>query len=196
MLNIFNVNKTFLCSMYNKGDFQLHSKTLPLSSPGDIHWLSFSTSLSSPSPAEKGLFILQSQPLKSCISVQGSELVLKECGRPTASMLWKWVSQHRLFNLGTSMCLGLDVANTTQPLGMFECDVAIPVMWWRCRRNSLFGASQWKLATAGQLVVVKKNSYHEWIRYDTNQEGPCSYPYEGESPKQPAPTNRHNLKYF
>ncbi|XP_075903763.1 secretory phospholipase A2 receptor isoform X2 [Nelusetta ayraudi] len=127
---------------------------------------------------KKGLFILQSQPLKSCISVQGSELVLKECGRPTASMLWKWVSQHRLFNLGTSMCLGLDVANTTQPLGMFECDVAVPVMWWRCRRNSLFGASQWKLATAGQLVVVKKNSYHEWIRYDTNQEGPCSYPYE------------------
>lgn len=142
-----------------------------LSTPGPL--------LSCPSE-EKGLFMLQSQQLKSCISVQGSDLVLKDCGRPTGSMLWKWVSQHRLFNLGTSMCLGLDVANTTQPLGMFECDTAVPVMWWRCRRNSLFGASQWKLATAGQLVVVKKNSYHEWIRYDTNQEGPCSYPYEGE----------------
>lgn len=81
------------------------------------------------------------------------------------------------------MCLGLNITNTTQPLGMFECDMALPVMWWRCNRNMLYGASQWKVTAAGQLVVVKKNSYHEWNRYNTNQEGPCSYPYEGQSPK-------------
>lgn len=143
---------------------------------------------STPLSVEKGLFILQSRQLKSCISAQGSILVLQDCGRPTAAMLWKWVSQHRLFNLGTSTCLGLDMANATRPLGLFECDMTLPVMWWRCRRNSLFGASQWKLAAAGQSVVVKKTSYHEWIRYDTNQEGPCSHPYEGKWPKQPPPT--------
>lgn len=183
MFNILNVD-TFFCRN-NQKLFYFVSALLfcfffNLTSIDSLSPLVF---LSFPPPVEKGLFILQSRQLKSCISVRGSELVLQECGRPAANMLWKWVSQHRLFNLGTSMCLGLDMANATQPLGLFECDMTLPVMWWRCRRNSLFGASQWKLATAGQLVVVKKTSYHEWIRYDTNQEGPCSYPYEGESPK-------------
>uniref|UniRef100_A0A8C4H179 Phospholipase A2 receptor 1 n=1 Tax=Dicentrarchus labrax TaxID=13489 RepID=A0A8C4H179_DICLA len=93
-------------------------------------------------------------------------------------MLWKWVSRHRLFNLGTSTCLGLNISDTTQPLGTFECDMALPVLWWRCSGNTLYGASQWKVAVAGRLVVVKKNSYHEWKRYNTPREGPCSYPYE------------------
>lgn len=129
---------------------------------------------------EKGLFILESEPLKRCITVDRSSLVLEDCERPTRNMLWKWVSQHRLFNLGTSMCLGLDMSNTTQPLGMFECDMAIPVLWWRCKRNFIYGASRYKVAVAGRLVVVKKNSYHEWKRNNDPKMGPCSYPYEGK----------------
>lgn len=128
---------------------------------------------------EKGLFILESEPLKRCITVDRSNLVLEDCERPTRRMLWKWVSRHRLFNLGTSMCLGLNVSDTTQPLGTFECDITLPTLWWRCSGNMLYGASQWKVAVAGRLVVVKKNSYHEWKRYNTPREGPCSYPYEG-----------------
>uniref|UniRef100_A0A3P8UC50 Phospholipase A2 receptor 1 n=1 Tax=Amphiprion percula TaxID=161767 RepID=A0A3P8UC50_AMPPE len=127
---------------------------------------------------KKGLFILESEPLKRCISVERSNLVLEDCERPTRRMLWKWVSRHRLFNLGTSTCLGLNISDTTQPLGTFECDAALPVLWWRCSGNMLYGASQWKVAVAGRLVVVKKNSYNEWKRYNTPSEGPCSYPYE------------------
>uniref|UniRef100_A0A3Q1IX63 Uncharacterized protein n=1 Tax=Anabas testudineus TaxID=64144 RepID=A0A3Q1IX63_ANATE len=127
---------------------------------------------------KKGLFILESEPLKRCITVDRSNLVLEDCERPTRHMLWKWVSRHRLFNLGTSMCLGLNISDTTQPLGTFECDMSLPVLWWRCIGNKLYGASQWKVAVAGRLVVVKKNSYHEWKRYNTPREGPCSYPYE------------------
>ncbi|XP_074522887.1 secretory phospholipase A2 receptor [Halichoeres trimaculatus] len=127
---------------------------------------------------KKGLFILESKPLKRCITADRSNLVLEDCERPTRSMLWKWVSRHRLFNLGTSMCLGLNISDTTQPLGMFECDLSLPVLWWRCNRNMLYGPLQWKLAVAGRLVVVKKNSYHVWKRYNTPKEGPCSHPYE------------------
>lgn len=134
---------------------------------------------------EKGLFILESEPLKRCITVDRSNLVLEDCERPTRRMLWKWVSRHRLFNLGTSMCLGLNISDTTQPLGTFECDMAFPVLWWRCSGNMLYGASQWMVAVAGRLVVVKKNSYHEWKRYNTPREGPCSYPYEGKCLKYP-----------
>lgn len=132
------------------------------------------------SPA-KGVFILESEPLKRCVTVDRSNLVLEDCERPTRRMLWKWVSRHRLFNLGTSSCLGLNVSDTTQPLGTFECDTALPVLWWRCSGNGLYGASHWKVSVAGRLVVVKKNSYHGWKRYNTPGEGPCSYPYEGKA---------------
>ncbi|KAM3876716.1 secretory phospholipase A2 receptor [Diretmus argenteus] len=127
---------------------------------------------------KKGLFILESSQLKRCITVDRSNLVLEDCERPTRRMLWKWVSRHRLFNLGTSMCLGLNASDATQPLGTFECDMALRTLWWRCNGDSLYGASQMKLSVAGRLVVVNKNSYHRWRRYNTPGEGPCSYPYE------------------
>lgn len=130
---------------------------------------------------DKGLFILQqSEPLNRCITVDRSNPVLDDCERPTRRMLWKWVSRHRLFNVGTSKCLGLNISDTTQPLGMFECDMSVPVLWWRCKGYMLYGASQWKVAVTGRLVVVKRNSYTEWRRFNTLKETPCSYPYEGK----------------
>lgn len=145
-------------------------------------FIRFSLSLNHFLP-EKGLFILESEPLKQCISANRSKLVLEDCERPTRRMLWKWVSQHRLFNLGTSACLGLNISDSTQPLGMFECDVSLPVLWWRCSGNTLYGASQWRVTVVRGLVAVKKNIYHQWKRYNTPREGPCSYPYEGKQPK-------------
>lgn len=133
-----------------------------------------------PLPPGKGLFILESVTLKRCVTVNGSNVVLDDCERPTRHMLWKWVSRHRLFNLGTSMCLGLNLSDTTEPLGMFECDATYLVLWWRCHGNMLYGASEWKVTVSGRLVVVRKNMYHEWKRYNTPKEGPCSHPYEGE----------------
>ncbi|XP_061743297.1 secretory phospholipase A2 receptor isoform X2 [Nerophis ophidion] len=127
---------------------------------------------------KKGLFILESDRLKRCVSVEGSSLVLRDCQRPTRGMLWKWVSHHRLFNSGSSTCLGLDISDAVQPLAMFECDTSHPVLWWRCRGHMLYGASRWKVAVAGNAVVAKRNSYHEWKRYNTPREGPCSNPYE------------------
>ncbi|XP_056134083.1 secretory phospholipase A2 receptor [Lampris incognitus] len=127
---------------------------------------------------KKGLFILESFQLKRCITVDRSNLVLENCERPTRRMLWKWVSRHRLFNLGTSTCLGLNASDAAQPLGTFDCDMVFRTLWWRCNGNTLFGASQMKLSVAGRLVVVKKTSYHQWRRYNTPGEGPCSYPYE------------------
>ncbi|XP_028972623.2 secretory phospholipase A2 receptor [Esox lucius] len=130
---------------------------------------------------KKGLFILESTQLKRCISSSSSSsanLVLESCERPTRHMLWKWVSLHRLFNLGSSLCLGLNVSDATQPLGTFECDAPLRTLWWRCNGNTLYGASMLKLSVVGRLVVVKKSSYHQWRRFSTPGEGPCAYPYE------------------
>uniref|UniRef100_A0AAZ3SSB5 Phospholipase A2 receptor 1 n=1 Tax=Oncorhynchus tshawytscha TaxID=74940 RepID=A0AAZ3SSB5_ONCTS len=126
----------------------------------------------------KGLFIMENTQLKRCISSSSSNLVLESCERPTRRMLWKWVSRHRLFNLGSSLCLGLNISDSTQPLGTFECDSPLRTLWWRCNGNTLYGASQLKLSVAGRLVVVKRASYHQWRRYSTPGEGPCAYPYE------------------
>ncbi|XP_064183474.1 secretory phospholipase A2 receptor [Anguilla rostrata] len=126
----------------------------------------------------KGAFILESIQLNRCVSLDRSNLVLESCEKPTRFMLWKWVSRHRLFNVGRSLCLGLNTSDPLQPLGAFECDVPLPTLWWRCSGNALFGASQLKLAVTGRLVVAKRSAYHQWRRYSTSGEGPCAYPYE------------------
>ncbi|XP_076159863.1 secretory phospholipase A2 receptor isoform X1 [Alosa pseudoharengus] len=127
----------------------------------------------------KGAFILESVQTQLCVTLNGSTgLVLSDCERPTRAMLWKWVSRHRLFNLGNSRCLGLNTSRMAQPLGTFECDASIRTLWWRCSRNVLYGASQLKLALAGSRLVAKRAEYHEWRRYSTSGEGPCAYPYE------------------
>lgn len=176
---LYFLNRFYLWSWMDSLLFTAH---VHMNCPTLPHFICFSTSLNHFLP-EKGLFILESEPLKQCISVNRSKLVLEDCERPTRRMLWKWVSQHRLFNLGTSACLGLNISNSTQPLGMFECDVSLPVLWWRCSGNTLYGASQWRVTVVRGLVVVKKNIYHQWKRYNTPREGPCSYPYEGKQPR-------------
>uniref|UniRef100_A0A6Q2XGH6 Mannose receptor, C type 2 n=1 Tax=Esox lucius TaxID=8010 RepID=A0A6Q2XGH6_ESOLU len=52
---------------------------------------------------------------------------------------WKWVTRGRLFNLGSSLCLGLNTGNSSfrgdaSPLGVYPCDREPPrVRWtWSC----------------------------------------------------------------
>ncbi|XP_072516908.1 secretory phospholipase A2 receptor [Salminus brasiliensis] len=127
----------------------------------------------------KGVFLLESVSQQRCLHANSSGLSLTSCDRPTASLLWKWVSHYRLFNLGTSQCLGLNTTIRQQAeVGIYECDFPLYTMWWRCRGNVLYGASQNKLATMGTKVVVKKVSLHEWRIHGAAGEAPCAYPYE------------------
>uniref|UniRef100_A0A3Q2YRI2 Phospholipase A2 receptor 1 n=1 Tax=Hippocampus comes TaxID=109280 RepID=A0A3Q2YRI2_HIPCM len=145
----------------------------------------------------KGLFILESKLLQRCVTVEQSNLVLRDCSRPTRRMLWKWVSHHRLFNAGTSTCLGLNMSDPAQPLGTFQCDMDLPVLWWRCRGNMLYGTSRWKVAVAGNLVVVKRNSYYEWKRYNTPREGPYIHTLLGNAHGMPcALPFKYNNKWY
>ncbi|XP_066544721.1 secretory phospholipase A2 receptor isoform X2 [Amia ocellicauda] len=125
----------------------------------------------------KDIFILENEQFKRCIKSAKTKLTLENCERPSKNMLWKWVSRHRLFNIGNSLCLGLNITDSHQPLNMFECDSALTTLWWRCSGNTLLGASQFKLSVNGRLVVAKRLAHHQWKRYLT-EEGPCSYPYE------------------
>ncbi|XP_066503060.1 secretory phospholipase A2 receptor [Hoplias malabaricus] len=127
----------------------------------------------------KGVFLLESVSLKKCLSADSSGLSLTSCDRPTAALLWKWVSRHRFFNLGTSLCLGINATQQQQPeTGMYECDVHLHTMWWRCRGNVLYGATNNKLSVMDSKVVVKKDILHEWRIYGAAGEAPCAYPYQ------------------
>ncbi|XP_016324044.1 secretory phospholipase A2 receptor-like [Sinocyclocheilus anshuiensis] len=128
----------------------------------------------------KGVFRLESISQKLCLSADTSGLSLTSCDPPSATLLWKWVSRHRLYNLGTKRCLGINATKLLQPdVGVFECDVSLPTMWWRCGSSMLYSAMNNKLTVVDSKVVVRKTtSVHQWRIYGAAGEGPCAYPYE------------------
>ncbi|XP_069791497.1 secretory phospholipase A2 receptor isoform X2 [Narcine bancroftii] len=127
----------------------------------------------------KNIFILQSEHLGTCINVEDQELVLEDCSQPSSSMLWKWVSEHRLFHLDSNMCLGLDIKDQQRPLKLFSCDSTVGILWWHCTGKVLTGASQYQLAVGqGHRIGAERMIYDRWRRYMTQDEGPCKHPYE------------------
>ncbi|XP_078408371.1 secretory phospholipase A2 receptor [Cetorhinus maximus] len=125
------------------------------------------------------IFILQSEHLDTCINVENEELILDNCNWASSSMLWKWVSKHRLFHISSSMCLGLNISAHQQPLKLFNCGSAIGILWWHCSGKVLTSASQYKLAIGKrQRIVAERSVYDRWKRYMTQDEGPCEHPYE------------------
>lgn len=131
----------------------------------------------------KGVFQLESISLKLCLSADSSGLSLTSCEPPSAALLWKWVSRHRLYNLGTNRCLGINATKMGQPdVGVFECDVSLPTMWWRCGGSMLYSVMVNKLAVVNSKVVVVRwtTSVQQWRVYGAAGEGPCAYPYEGK----------------
>ncbi|TRY88119.1 hypothetical protein DNTS_031499 [Danionella cerebrum] len=126
----------------------------------------------------KGVFQLESVSKGRCLSANTSGLFLTSCAPPSPALLWKWVTRHRLYNLGTSQCLGMNLTKQQTDVGIFECDVVLTTMWWRCRESMLYGAMNNKLAVVNSKVVVNKGSMYQWRIYGAAGEGPCAYPFE------------------
>lgn len=66
-----------------------------------------------------------------------SLILSPSCGE--INQRWKWVTRGRLFNLGSSLCLGVTTGNVTSrsersPLAVYTCDREPPrVRWtWSC----------------------------------------------------------------
>lgn len=93
-------------------------------------------------------------------------------------MLWKWVSQHRLFHLQSQKCLGLDITKPMDSLRMFSCD-SNAMLWWKCERHSLYGAAQYRLALKDGHAIASTNSSDVWKK-GGSKESLCDQPYHGE----------------
>ncbi|KAL4840690.1 hypothetical protein H8958_006855 [Nasalis larvatus] len=125
---------------------------------------------------DKGIFLIQSESLKECIQAGKSVLTLENCKQANKHMLWKWVSNHGLFNIGGSGCLGLNFSAPEQPLSLYECDSTLVSLRWRCNRKMITGPLQYSVQVAHDNTVVASRKYfHKWISYVSGGGDICEY---------------------
>uniref|UniRef100_A0A8C0BWH6 Lymphocyte antigen 75 n=1 Tax=Buteo japonicus TaxID=224669 RepID=A0A8C0BWH6_9AVES len=107
--------------------------------------------------------------------VKNSRIVIDDC-KDTSEALWKWVSQNRLFHLGSKQCLGLDIfTKSLSRLKMVDCNSEL-MLWWRCADASILGASQYKVTTKSNYVTASINATDQW-RSNSSSNDICQYPY-------------------
>ncbi len=109
--------------------------------------------------------------------------------------LWKWVTRGRLFNIGSSLCLGITTGNMStfgdkSPLGVFRCDYEPPrVRWtWSCSKfleilDNYLPSSKLLLNTsnvsAADSTPARSPSQKSlWRVYD--KKDLCAKPYRGQ----------------
>lgn len=75
---------------------------------------------------------------RGCLGVRVHSLILSSSCEDV-NQRWKWVTEDRLFNLGSSLCLGVIIGNLTSrgdksSLTLYTCDRDSPrVRWtWKC----------------------------------------------------------------
>uniref|UniRef100_A0A3B5B576 Fibronectin type-II domain-containing protein n=1 Tax=Stegastes partitus TaxID=144197 RepID=A0A3B5B576_9TELE len=104
-----------------------------------------------------------------CLGVRDHSLVLSSSCQE-ANQRWKWVTRGRLFNLGSSSCLGITTGNSTfgwdkSPFGVYTCDREPPrVRWtWSCGQvldnlNNYFSPSLCSVCSA-EIYTIQGNSH-------------------------------------
>ncbi|XP_026530150.1 lymphocyte antigen 75-like [Notechis scutatus] len=124
--------------------------------------------------SDNNLFTIRHENSNKCIQVKSQHLILGNC-EETDESLWTWVSQHRLFNLGSQKCLGLETVKSTSTLKMFACDSELN-LWWRCVGDSILSTSQNKLALKNGILTASLNSSDAWRRSNSS-DTICKFPY-------------------
>ncbi|XP_030649161.1 C-type mannose receptor 2 [Chanos chanos] len=84
--------------------------------------------------ADSDTFAFFHEGAQGCLGVRDHSLYLSSSCDSDAQ-LWKWVTRGRLFNMGSSLCLGVTVGNLTvggdkSPLGVYTCDREPPLVRW------------------------------------------------------------------
>ncbi|ELK28150.1 Secretory phospholipase A2 receptor [Myotis davidii] len=156
--------QTFLVDPTHR--LQICSKRLPIVTFHNLHILMI---------LDKGIFVIQSESLKKCIQAGKSVLTLENCKPPNKYMMWKWVSNHGLFNLGGSGCLGLNLSDPEQPLSIYECDSIHVSLRWRCNRKVITSPLQYMVQVKDNTLVASWKNLHKWIAYMSGGGGICEY---------------------
>uniref|UniRef100_A0A8C5WIZ9 Phospholipase A2 receptor 1 n=1 Tax=Leptobrachium leishanense TaxID=445787 RepID=A0A8C5WIZ9_9ANUR len=132
---------------------------------------------------EKTTFLIESVEHQKCITVESSDILLQDCNELSENMLWKWVSQNYLFNVGSQKCLGLNNSKASEPLEMFECDSTLGQLSWNCFEHSLssnYGYGYYHVTVANGTVVASENLPQKWKLYHSHEDEFCEHTLRGE----------------
>lgn len=138
-------------------------------------------------PLDSDEFAFFHEGAQGCLGVRDHSLVLSaSCEQP--NQRWKWVTRARLFNLGSSLCLGLTTGNVSSrgdrsPLGVYTCDREPPrVRWtWNCAQvldnlnTYLPSPSFWNSTSSSSSIP----SGFKWTLRSDSQDV-CSKTYRGK----------------
>lgn len=136
-------------------------------------------------PLDADDFAFFHEGAQGCLGVRDHSLVLSTSCEEV-NQRWKWVTRGRLFNLGSSLCLGMTTGNHTSrwdrsPLGVYTCDREPPrVRWtWNCGQvldslnNYLPSPSFWNSSSTSSPSALK------WTLHGGVQDL-CSKTYRGK----------------
>ncbi|XP_059822448.1 lymphocyte antigen 75 [Hypanus sabinus] len=124
-----------------------------------------------------GNFTIQHQNTTRCLKVNSSGIIMDVCNQQEELQQWKWVSRHRLFNIGVKKCLGLDTSNKAEPLKVFECDAEGIALWWRCKDGTVYSRSSNKLTIKNRYPTVSIDAIDKW-RQSSSDNDVCEQAYE------------------
>uniref|UniRef100_A0A8C5QU27 Phospholipase A2 receptor 1 n=1 Tax=Leptobrachium leishanense TaxID=445787 RepID=A0A8C5QU27_9ANUR len=127
---------------------------------------------------KKTTFLIESVEHQKCITVESSDILLQDCNELSENMLWKWVSQNYLFNVGSQKCLGLNNSKASEPLEMFECDSTLGQLSWNCFEHSLssnYGYGYYHVTVANGTVVASENLPQKWKLYHSHEDEFCEH---------------------
>ncbi|KAM7424369.1 hypothetical protein PAMA_000625 [Pampus argenteus] len=123
---------------------------------------------------DEDAFTIQHSSTGRCFgAADATHLNVSACDSQSKFQLWKWGSGHRLFHLGTSLCLALDVRSKT--LSLVDCGSNI-LLWWRCLDGAVYTSYEMGLAVSDGKVVTKRSSGDIWVR-GGSQDNICQRPY-------------------
>lgn len=125
---------------------------------------------------DKDVFTIQHLSTKMCINVESRDLRMATCDPVSRSQQWKWGSGHRLFHVGTSLCLSLDVLSKT--VSLVECNSAI-LLWWRCLDGTIYTVYEMALVFSNSKLVTKRDTTDNWVRGGSS-DNICQKAYRGK----------------
>lgn len=126
-------------------------------------------------PADEDAFTIKHSSTTTCLSA-GPDLAMSSCDPGSRSQLWKWGSGHRLFHVGTAMCLALDVRS--KMLSLVDCGSSV-LLWWRCQDGTIYTVYEMALVVSNGQLVTKRDTADTWVR-GGSQDNICQKPYRGE----------------
>nr|DBA19768.1 TPA: hypothetical protein GDO54_015546 [Pyxicephalus adspersus] len=100
---------------------------------------------------------------------------MDSCSDNSDRSRWQWSSSHRLYNLESQKCLGLDLSKSQNALKLVRCDSDF-MLWWRCSGGRVFGASKFGLVVKNGTVAAILQSSDEW-KVNGTMENICEVPY-------------------